>query len=633
VKKIKRRKKNKSSGLNGLPALQETDRNAADAYHNAGYDFHRKRQIDDAIIYYQKAIQLNPSHEQALYNLAAAFHEKNQIDKAIYYYQKALQLNSQFIGAYYNLGTIFQGKKLFDEAIACYRKAIQLNPNLVDPYYNMGVVLQEQGKTIEALAAYDKALQINPSFTSARWARCICRIPIIYQSQSGIETSRARYRDELVKLKDGIPLHTSQEVEAAVEAVGKQQPFFLAYQGRNDKDLQQLYGDLVCRIMSSKYPEFADRPPMPPCLAEEPLRVGIVSGFFYYHAAWKIPTKGWLKNIDKGRFKLYGYYTGKKKDKETEIAKRCFSRFTEEVRPFEELCRTIRNDNLHILIYPEIGMDPATIKLAALRLAPIQCASWGHPDTSGLQTIDYYLSSSLIEPPDGEKHYTEQLIRLPNLSIYYDPPQAADIVLSRESLGLRPKSVLYHCFQSLYKYLPQYDEVFPRIAQQTGDCQFLFVSYPHVDSVVEQFRSRIGRTFNRFNLKAEDYVVILPPLPPEQYYALNGLADVYLDTIGWSGCNSVLEALACNLPVVTLPTKLMRGREGFAILTMMGVTETIAGSIDDFADIAVRLGNDAEWRRRISEKVSSGKHLVYEDRTCIAALEDFLERAVKERLE
>ena len=64
---------------------------------------------------------------------------------------------------------------------------------------------------------------------------------------------------------------------------------------------------------------------------------------------------------------------------------------------------------------------------------------------------------------------------------------------------------------------------------------------------------------------------------------------------------------------------------------MMGVTETIAATPDDYVDIAVRLGNDTEWRRSISEKIAAARHLVYRDKACIKGLEDFFEKAVAER--
>jgi predicted O-linked N-acetylglucosamine transferase (SPINDLY family) len=107
--------------------------------------------------------------------------------------------------------------------------------------------------------------------------------------------------------------------------------------------------------------------------------------------------------------------------------------------------------------------------------------------------------------------------------------------------------------------------------------------------------------------------------------------DVGLDTIGWSGCNTTLETLMVDVPVVTLPGSRTRTRHAFAFLTMMGVTETIAESSDDFVEIAVRLGSDSVWRRAVSDKIASTKGRCYRDRECIAALEEFFERCVAER--
>ena len=320
--------------------------------------------------YYRKTLQLNPTHALAFYNMGTALHGKNRISEAISYYQKAFQLNPDIIGAYYNLGTIFQGKKQLDEAIMYYRKALDLDPGLVDPYYNIGLALQEQGRQAEAFAAYDKALQYNPSFLPARWAKCIAQIPVIYPDSAAYLRFPHTLRSELIKFRDSLSLHTAQEIEAAAEAIGKQQPFFLAYQGLNDRELQQIYGDLVSRIMSLRYPQFAERPPLPSISLTEPLSIGIVSGFFYYHAVWKIPIKGWIGNLNKERFSLYGYYTGQKKDKETEFARKYCSRFVEDIFSFEELCNIIRKDNLHILIYPEIGMDPTTRETCSSAVGP-----------------------------------------------------------------------------------------------------------------------------------------------------------------------------------------------------------------------------------------------------------------------
>src|SRR6185295_18992842 len=99
-------------------------------------------------------------------------------------------------------------------------------------------------------------------------------------------------------------------------------------------------------------------------------------------------------------------------------------------------------------------------------LAPVQCSYIGHLQTSGTPTIDYFLSGELIEPPEGQEHYTEQLVRLPNIAFHYEPLALAPVTVTRAELGLRPDATAFWCAQSLFKYLPQYDEVFPRIARE-----------------------------------------------------------------------------------------------------------------------------------------------------------------------
>jgi predicted O-linked N-acetylglucosamine transferase (SPINDLY family) len=123
--------------------------------------------------------------------------------------------------------------------------------------------------------------------------------------------------------------------------------------------------------------------------------------------------------------------------------------------------------------------------------------------------------------------------------------------------------------------------------------------------------------------------VVLPRLDSERFIAAMGACDVMLDSIGWSGCNSTLESLVHDLPIVTLRGEFMRGRHTSAILEMMGLDEMIANTVDDYVAIAVRLGRNPADRAAASARIAAGKHRVYEDRTCVAALETFLDRAAR----
>jgi predicted O-linked N-acetylglucosamine transferase (SPINDLY family) len=276
-------------------------------------------------------------------------------------------------------------------------------------------------------------------------------------------------------------------------------------------------------------------------------------------------------------------------------------------------------------------MDKVSAQLAAQRLAAVQCASWGHPVTSGFATIDYFLSSDLMEPAGAAAHYSEQLIRLPNLSIYYEPADVPPISIDRAELGLRADAVVYWCSQSLPKYLPQFDGVFARIAAEVPDCQFTFIGFGGGSGVTEIFRTRLERAFHAIGLNAKNHCVFLPRLAPDRFVAAIGQCDIVLDSIGWSGCNSILESLVHNLPIVTLASEMMRGRHTAAILDMMDVRETMARTIDEYVSIAGFLGRTTAKRTELSAEIASNRHRVYRDRACIAALQTFLDRAVRNK--
>jgi predicted O-linked N-acetylglucosamine transferase (SPINDLY family) len=143
------------------------------------------------------------------------------------------------------------------------------------------------------------------------------------------------------------------------------------------------------------------------------------------------------------------------------------------------------------------------------------------------------------------------------------------------------------------------------------------------------FRARLERAFKGVGLNAGDHCIFLPRLAPDRFVAAIGQCDVVLDSIGWSGCNSILESLVHNLPIVTFAGEMMRGRHTAAILEMMDVRETTAQTIDEYVSIASLLGRNMTKRTELSAQIANQKHRVYRDRDCIIALEAFLEGAVR----
>ena len=594
------------------------------AHFNLASVLERLGRNPDAEKHYRSVISLRPDFVDAHIHLALLLQAMGRLPEALVHAERAVTLRPDSAGARNNLGNILRAMGRRDDAIAQYETALRIDPNFFMAHYNCGVALRGETRITEAKAHFERAVVLKPDFLEAGLALCMAELPALYEDESEVAGRRAAYASRLATLsadvdRAGAPV-------ALAEAIGSHQPFYLPYQGRNDRELQALYGSLVGKIMAAKYaPPVLPGPPGP----HEPIRLGIVSGFFRQHSNWKIPIKGWLKALDRKRFHVTGYYTSAERDGETAAAVALCERFVQGPMPLDAWRRAILADAPHVLIFPEIGMDKVSAQLAAQRLAAVQCASWGHPVTSGFPTIDYFISSDLMEPAGAADHYCERLIRLPNLSIYYEPLEAPSASIDRAQLGLRPDAVVFWCCQSLPKYLPQFDAVFARIAAEVPDCQFTFIEFGGGRGVTEMFRARLDRAFKAAGLDAGDYCVFLPRLAPDRFTAAIGQCDVVLDSIGWSGCNSILESLVHNLPIVTLAGETMRGRHAAAILEMMDVRGTTARNVDEYVSIAGIFGRAIAMRTELSARIANNKHRLYRDRDCIVALEAFLDSAVR----
>jgi predicted O-linked N-acetylglucosamine transferase (SPINDLY family) len=596
----------------------------ADAHYNLGSSLRVLGRYDEALVSLDRALLLRPDYVKALNNRGAVLEGINRLPEALACYDRALALAPGFTESRNNRGRVLLALDRADDAIDNFTAALKFNPDDAEAWYQRGRCLLEISRNEEAAADLAQALALAPGHADARFAACFAELPVIYRDESEIAQCRAAYEQKLRELLNDVERGVLKG--DLIKAIGARHPFLLAYQGSNDRALQQIYGEMIGKVIARR---FSPAPLPPPPAPGEPIRVGIVSSFFYRHSNWKIPIKGWISQLDRSRFYVTGYHLGAIHDEQTDAAARLCDRFVHRTLDTDGWRREILADAPHALIYPGLLMDVSSLQLAAQRLASVQCNSWGHPETSGLSTVDYFLSSDLMEPPDAQACYTEKLVRLPNLSIYYEPVAAEPVSVTREGLGLRAGATAFWSAQSLFKYLPQYDDVFVRIAQAVGDCQFVFLRHFGAPRVTQLVRERLERAFSAAGMRAEHHCVFLNRMSQSQFAAAAGLCDVFLDSIGWSGCNSALECLPQALPIVTFEGPTMRGRHSAAILRMIDVTDTIAATVDDYVAIATRLGQDTQFRQTMSSRMAENRHRLYEDRAPVIALENFLEGAVR----
>jgi predicted O-linked N-acetylglucosamine transferase (SPINDLY family) len=485
-------------------------------------------------------------------------------------------------------------------------------------------VLERSNRTEEAIAEADRGLKLFPQDTRLRFARELL-LPIVYDTETDIERYRRRFSEGLERLCRELPLDGENDKREALRALSSHRNVRLPYQNRNDRELQTRYGRLAQRIMAANRPQWTPSVSMPP--VDGCLRVGYLSTRFRNLSASKY-FLGWIKGHDPAHFQVYSYHLSRKSDAVTDEVQRSSTCFRHLSGGFGQACSSILADRLHVLVSLDVGLDPVMTLLSSLRLAPVQCAAWDQPLTTGSPAIDYFLSSDLTEPEDAQSHYAERLVRLPGVAVCYPKPVIPTPILTktRRDFRLRDDAVVFLCNQYVEKYLPRQDALFARIASRVPRAQFVFLMKN--DPVRDDFQKRLSRSFAAAGLAASDHLVLEREVDQMTYWNLSLVGDVVLDPIGWSGGVSTFEAIACRVPIVTLPGQFMRGRQSAAMLTQLGITDTIARDDEDFVDIAVRLGTDRTWREDIVRRMTAGWPRLYNDGRSIRALEEFYQQAV-----
>lgn len=559
------------------------------------------------------------SAEQFFFQLGNSLFFQSKYQEAIIQYQKFQQIQIGNPEFYWSFSECFRQLNLLEQCFAVLQAGIKLYPLDVKLHFTVIVNYQMSGRIQEAIRAANIALENLPNNRTFQLLFNLL-LPSVYDQVEEIDAYRKRFKQGLDNLINNIPLNNIEDQQNTLIATSCWTNFYLPYQADNVLVLQSQYGNWLHQIMKANYPQWSMPLLMPPLKENHKIRIGYASNYLHSYSGTLWLT-GWLKYCDHDNFEIYCYYTGNQPDPITEKFQEYSDFFYHIPGNLPAVCQQIMTDKLHILVYPEIGMDAPTMQMAGLRLAPVQCTAWGHPVTTGLPTIDYFLSSQLMEGENAQEHYSEKLILLPNIGVAYPEPYIPPVVKTRSNYGLSDNDIIYLCCQAPFKYLPQYDFILAEIASRVSQAKFVFLR----GTVL---KPRLERAFAAVGLNSEDYCVHLNIPARLDYVMINLLSDVYLDTFTWSGGNTSLEAIACNLPIVTCPGEFMRGRHTDSFLKLLGVTDTIAKNEAEYIDIAVKLGIDKNWRNSISEMMSQNHHYLFDDQACIVGLEAFYKEVV-----
>ncbi len=594
----------------------------ARAYNNLGTSLRSMGDFPAAQSQFEQAVRLNPDYVLAYFNLAANCMDLGQQGAAETNLNHAVRLKPDYAEAYNNLGEVQRLLGKLDDAQASFTRAAQMKPGKNGTELNnLAKVLWEQGRYEQTIEAYRQAQALSPHELKSALG-FLLSLPAVYRSRDDVLVVRERFASALQILRERIPAFIAHNQPEKLLGELSWNNFYLAYQGLDDKPLQIGYGRFVADMLQKVAPQF-----MQPLARKDAggrrLRIGYLSSFFRESTVGRY-FRSWITRIDRDRFETFVYHTRPEQDYLTsEIANGC-DHFRHLVgrnsNPHNAATEVLRND-LDILVYPELGMDTNSFLLAAMRLAPVQCASWGHPVTTGHANIDYYFSSAVMEPDNAAAHYSERLVLLDGIGTCYSKP-VLPAAKRRADFALPEGKTLYLCPQSLFKIHPDNDALLARVLERDPNGVLVLFAgrHPHITKLL---LNRLTQVLRERGIVPQNRGVVLPSVAHDDYLCINMLCDVMLDTLHWSGGNTSLDAIACNLPLVTLPGEFMRGRQSYGMLKLMGLDELIAKDQDDYVEIAVRLGTDKTWREQVATHISATNHVLFDNQLALRQLEQF----------
>lgn len=538
------------------------------------------RPVPTAEARWRAALARDPLDIAAWDGLAGLASAGGRRDLARRLYRAALALVPQSAALWNNLAVLLQATGAADEAGDAFWRARRLDPGSEPLRHNARRALADLGRRTDLARLADEGDQIAALMAALA-------IPAIATSTDEILATRAELSAALDRLEPRLRL-TNPEHEVGTPG------FYLAQHGLDDRPLQER----LSRFFRAVCPSLNGARVVAGAPRSRP-RVGIVTALGSGHVISMLAAP-LLDGMGRERLELVLIAPpGPASPQRQRMIAACAQTLALPVE-LDAAVTLIADAACDILLYLDIGMAPLTYYLAHLRLAPIQAMLYGHPDTTGISTIDYYLSPAVMEPADGATHYSERLIQMPGLCFAFEPD--APTPGGRRRFGLPDDRVIYALLQSRFKLHPDLDPLLVELLRRDRRALLLLVRHP---SGREEglFRARLAR----LDPAVLDQTVILDRQERGDYLAHLAAADVVLDTVHFSGGVTSLEALSVAAPVVTWPGRFMRGRQTLGHYRLLGWSEAeapVAADGEGYVALAHDIAHDRDRRDDLRHRLA-----------------------------
>jgi protein O-GlcNAc transferase len=581
--------------MTSYEACVQHDPSFAPAYFNAARLYQHWGEIPKAMTLCDQAISLAPNLLEARALKARLFLQMNRPAEALALLEQVQQNGLRGVLLDINLGQAYLRLHRSAEALVHLQAALSQEPANDFALSELALTLQSMGRIAEARQAYDALTYTGNTGLLVR--RALLLSPIM-GTLADVRAERQQFETQVEHLiESGVQL-----IDAATE-VG-QTAFFLHYQGLNDRQAMSRLADFylaACPSLAYVAPHIDSGEPYRAkprvgffCQTFVPHVVTIYFGHIINSLACRNTLEVWLISGNDINQEVYNSFDGRT------------LKVPHELPAARELIATL---GLDILIYLDIGTEPVGTFLAYSRLARVQCALVGMPVTTGIPAIDWFVSSTLVEPSDAADHYSERLLLLSRVLFYFTKPTLPSKFRDRNMLGLPIAVPIYVVPVKLHKIHPDFDALLDQILLQDPTAIALFFK----DDADPDWRFQFGRRLDKtLSPGPRKQIRFAQWLSEEDLIQVVRNSDVVLDPLHFGMGATGRLIFAVGTPVVTLRGQYMRARVCASMCDLLGLGDCVATSGDDYIQKALHFARDGAARQSVFDRMHGNAAALYE---------------------
>lgn len=570
-------------------------------------------QLQAALTACERAIQLGPPLAETFFTYGSLLQQMGRAAAALTAYQRALAIRPDYVEAQYQCATLLLAAGHAEAAENSLRQVLRYNPKHAAAHNNLAVLLVNTGRLQAGLAASEKALQLQPDYAQAHNCRAdaLRRLGRLSAALTAIEralalqpeAADAHYNHANILLEMG----RIRDAEASYQRALRLRPddahlhsnvlFVQAAQARLPpqamlqalREWDQVHGQAgrqasLSRPVSLSHPARHGN-------AERRLRIGYVSPHLRAHVVSYF-FEPLLAAHDRQRFEIYCYACNLEARADA-VARRLqgMAEHWQFVGDLDDaqLAQRICDDQIDVLVDLAGHTTRNRLRVFTYRPAPVQVTYLGFFNSTGLAAMDYWLTDTVLHPPDTTECSTETLYRLPRCWVCYRPPPQAPALTPCPNQDAR---VVFGVFNNLSKLSTATWATWQALLQRVPGSRLLLMATALADSELAQaLLERLaeqGIEPERIILRqGGDYA---------RYFATFAEVDIVLDPFPRTGGTTTAEALWMGLPVISLAGQRYVERISASTLTAVGLTELIAHDTQDYLDKAVQLAQDPARR-------------------------------------